>query len=117
MYPFHADFYGHEMKAIVLGYIRPELDYTSRGTQNADSQIVPISHATFSPFSSHLSCHPSDRSPFTDVHSTISRIFPTLPEDLIEDIETDKRVALNSLIRPDYQKFARDEHFGLAPVR
>ena len=31
MYPFDADFYGHEMKAIVLGYIRPELDYTSRG--------------------------------------------------------------------------------------
>ena len=32
MYPFEHDFYGHEMKAIVLGYIRPELDYVSRGT-------------------------------------------------------------------------------------
>jgi hypothetical protein len=32
MHPFNADFYGHEMKAVVLGYIRPELDYTSRGT-------------------------------------------------------------------------------------
>lgn len=32
MYPFNADFYGHEMNAIVLGYIRPELDYTSMGT-------------------------------------------------------------------------------------
>jgi hypothetical protein len=32
MHPFNADFYGHEMKAIVLGYIRPELDYTSRGS-------------------------------------------------------------------------------------
>jgi len=31
MHPFNSDFYGHEMKAIVLGYIRPELDYTSRG--------------------------------------------------------------------------------------
>jgi len=31
MHPFNADFYGHEMKAIVLGYIRPEFDYTSRG--------------------------------------------------------------------------------------
>ena len=32
MHPFEHDFYGHEMKAIVLGYIRPELDYVSRGT-------------------------------------------------------------------------------------
>jgi len=67
MHPFNADFYGHEMKAIVLGYIRPELDYTSR-------------------------------------------------DDLIEDIETDKRVALRSLVRPAYQKFAQDEHFDLTAV-
>ncbi|KAF9782325.1 riboflavin kinase-domain-containing protein [Thelephora terrestris] len=66
MHPFNADFYGHEMKAVVLGYIRPELDYTSR-------------------------------------------------EGLIEDIETDKRVALKSLMRPAYQKFAHDEHF-VTPV-
>lgn len=31
MHRFDTDFYGHDMKAIVLGYIRPELDYTSRG--------------------------------------------------------------------------------------
>ena len=31
MYPFTRDFYGHEMKVIVLGYIRPELDYISKG--------------------------------------------------------------------------------------
>lgn len=62
MHPFDSDFYGHEMKAVVLGYIRPELDYTSR-------------------------------------------------EDLIEDIETDKRVALKSLMRPAYQKFTHDNHF------
>ena len=31
MFPFEHDFYGHEMKSIVLGYIRPELDYVSRG--------------------------------------------------------------------------------------
>ena len=34
-----------------------------------------------------------------------------MTEALIEDIETDKRVALNSLNRPDYQKFAQDSHF------
>ncbi|KAI9428683.1 riboflavin kinase [Lactarius indigo] len=31
MYEFKSDFYGHDMQAVVLGYIRPELDYTSRG--------------------------------------------------------------------------------------
>ena len=31
MHEFQSDFYGHHMKAVVLGYIRPELDYTSRG--------------------------------------------------------------------------------------
>lgn len=33
MHPFAHDFYGHEMRAIVLGYIRPELDYVSRGEE------------------------------------------------------------------------------------
>ncbi len=31
MHDFKSDFYGHDMQAVVLGYIRPELDYTSRG--------------------------------------------------------------------------------------
>jgi len=31
MHEFKADFYGRDMQAVVLGYIRPELDYTSRG--------------------------------------------------------------------------------------
>ena len=31
MHAFQSDFYGHEMRAVVLGYIRPELDYISRG--------------------------------------------------------------------------------------
>jgi hypothetical protein len=34
MHDFQCDFYGHEMRAIVLGYIRPELDYTSRGEES-----------------------------------------------------------------------------------
>ena len=33
MHEFDKDFYGFEMRAVVLGYIRPELDYTSRGAQ------------------------------------------------------------------------------------
>jgi hypothetical protein len=31
MHEFKTDFYGYDMKALVLGYIRPELQYTSRG--------------------------------------------------------------------------------------
>lgn len=31
MHDFPADFYGYEMRAVVLGYIRPELDYVSKG--------------------------------------------------------------------------------------
>ncbi|KAG8965806.1 riboflavin kinase [Tulasnella sp. 419] len=57
MHNFETDFYGHKLSAVILGYIRPELDYTSR-------------------------------------------------EALIQDIETDKKVALNSLERPAYKSFA-----------
>lgn len=31
MHNFENDFYGNEMRVLVLGHIRPELDYTSRG--------------------------------------------------------------------------------------
>ncbi|WWC60549.1 uncharacterized protein I303_103123 [Kwoniella dejecticola CBS 10117] len=59
MHPFKADFYGHHMSVLVLGYIRPELDYVSK-------------------------------------------------EALIEDIQTDVKVALNGLARPEYAKYAED---------
>ncbi|KAI0676936.1 riboflavin kinase [Trametes maxima] len=64
MHRFRSDFYGHPMKAIVLGYIRPELDYTSR-------------------------------------------------EALIEDIETDKQVAVRSLARRAYEDYRLDPYFDL----
>lgn len=67
LHEFERDFYGYEMKALVLGYIRPELDYTSR-------------------------------------------------EALIEDINTDKRVALNSLVRPGYEKYISDSFLGYPSV-
>ena len=31
LHEYPCDFYGHDIKTIVLGYIRPELDYISRG--------------------------------------------------------------------------------------
>lgn len=69
------------MKALVLGYIRPELDYTSRG--HCLSALCSV---------------------------TITK--RCLTEALIEDINTDKRVALNSLARPGYEKYISDGHFG-----
>lgn len=32
IHPFAHDFYGHDMSVLVLGYIRPELDYVSKGS-------------------------------------------------------------------------------------
>jgi len=57
MHDFSADFYGQKLSVVVLGYIRPELDYTSR-------------------------------------------------DALIQDIDTDKEVALRSLDRPAYKAYA-----------
>lgn len=31
IHPFAHDFYGHDMSVLVLGFIRPELDYVSKG--------------------------------------------------------------------------------------
>jgi len=31
MHNFHRDFYGDQLRVVVLGYIRPELDYTTLG--------------------------------------------------------------------------------------
>ncbi|PSR73462.1 hypothetical protein PHLCEN_2v10754 [Hermanssonia centrifuga] len=45
MHDFSNDFYGHEMKAIVLGYIRPELDYVSRASDRAAAwDVAPPKH-------------------------------------------------------------------------
>ncbi|KAF8665827.1 hypothetical protein AX16_000270 [Volvariella volvacea WC 439] len=79
MHAFEFDFYGSEMKALVLGYIRPELDYTSRG----EILVTPL-----------------------------SKKLKQQVEALIDDIETDKKVALNCLARSPYQAFARDSRFS-----
>jgi riboflavin kinase len=41
MHPFKRDFYGIEMRGIVLGYIRPELNYTSRGEYLSGGHFLP----------------------------------------------------------------------------
>jgi riboflavin kinase len=62
IHKFHDTFYGAKLRFIVLGYIRPELDYVS-------------------------------------------------VEALIDDINFDIKVALNSLARPDYAKLKCDAFF------
>lgn len=79
MHRFESDFYGHELKVVVLGYIRPELDYISRGAA---------------------------------AHHPHLRLLTDGIDALIEDIETDKRVALRSLSRPAYQRYHQDPHFS-----
>ncbi|KAL1405178.1 riboflavin kinase [Vanrija albida] len=68
MHPFAHDFYGHEMSVLILGYIRPELDYVSK-------------------------------------------------EALIQDIQTDVKVALNSLSRPAYATQATAAFLTQGPSR
>lgn len=84
MHEFPSDFYGYYMKVMVLGYIRPELDYVSRGTFIKTPRDKPES------------------------------LTVGIVEALIEDIETDKRVALNSLNRPGYERFKSDAFFDSA---
>lgn len=79
---YEHDFYGHEMSVVVLGYIRPELDYTSRGK-----------------------CFLTGTTELIDANNA------NVLEALIEDINTDKQVALNSLSRPAYSKYAKDPAF------
>lgn len=64
MHDFPTSFYGHPLSVILLGYIRPELNYVSK-------------------------------------------------EKLIEDINTDVRVALKSLARDEWARFADVKGLGM----
>ncbi|KAJ3372346.1 riboflavin kinase [Kappamyces sp. JEL0680] len=74
IHQFDSDFYGQELRVAVLGWIRPELNYTTLGKAAA---LIG-------------------------------------PEALIEDINTDIKVAHESLKRPGYQQY-KDMDFFTAP--
>lgn len=40
IHSFQNDFYAHDMSVLVLGYIRPELDYVSKGMPPSNLAIV-----------------------------------------------------------------------------
>ncbi|KAF9307677.1 riboflavin kinase, partial [Linnemannia elongata] len=45
MHNFHRDFYGDELRVVVLGYIRPELDYTTLDALIEDINIdIEVAH-------------------------------------------------------------------------
>ena len=72
------------MRVLVLGYIRPELDYTSRG----ESYHTIINAHRYSPIW-------------------------YLSEALKADIDTDIRVAIKSLERPAYSRYESDDFFDI----
>lgn len=73
IHSFQNDFYAHDMSVLVLGYIRPELDYVSKGSSSCSSSKEQGANES---------------------------------EALISDINTDVKVALNSLARPEWAKFS-----------
>lgn len=44
MHEYSSDFYGSEMRVMVLGYIRPELDYTTRGMFKYLSKMASLAY-------------------------------------------------------------------------
>ena len=93
IHTFDQDFYGDIVKVIVTGFIRPEYNYTSKGTY------------TFIPLSARRAI---DREKPDYIHQ-LTLVFMNSLEALIQDIEIDKTAALHSLQRPGYQAFGDDE--------
>lgn len=52
MHEFRSDFYGYDMQAVILGFIRPELDYTSKGSYFA---LLARTHVADHPIEQRLS--------------------------------------------------------------
>ena len=83
LHEYPADFYEKHMKVVILGFIRPEFNYTTLGL----SETL------------HRSSTGTD----------LNRAMTT--DALIDDIETDKRATLASLDRSAFQKYRSDDFF------
>lgn len=160
MHAFEHDFYGHDMSVLVLGYIRPELDYVSKGmslSRNGHAHhvlraigdtlsrppcppcpprpprppvpsfvalvvsstrplttlviVLALSPPSHPDPSSHSISYPITFSNPTPPRLPGATPIPSTdhpPEALIDDINTDVAVALNSLARPAYAACAAD---------
>lgn len=97
IHEYANDFYGQELRIAILGYIRPELNYTGIGRMGSEmSRAFP----SFLPFFTHVT-HP------------IARLCSSLIlDDLVEDIRTDIRVAQRSLNREPYLEQRRCPFFS-----
>ena len=91
---FEEDFYGEEIRVIVLGYVRPEQNYDSLGGGSSDLGFVAVSDTR---------AHSIASSRPAPLHSTRQHT-----DALIADIQMDIQVSKNSLARPAYGKFAND---------
>lgn len=100
MHPFSTDFYGLQIRVIVLGYIRPEYNYTSLGEY--PSSVPP-------------SPRESQCAETVLLGATMLFYSITFKDALKDDIDMDKRVALNSVLpaeeRPAWAKFKDDPFF------
>lgn len=85
MHDYPSDFYGKELRVVVLGYVRPEYNYASMGARPAfmGGEVA------------------GETDPFS-------------ADALIKDINHDKVVALKSVSsdRPEYARFQTDAFFS-----
>jgi riboflavin kinase len=88
LHEYKGDFYGKELRTVILGFVRPEYNYASLGT--SISLLLP-------PLCSYMG-------------SVILKIWCET-DALIKDIEMDKQVAAKSVARPAYQKYIQDSFF------
>lgn len=79
------------MKIVILGFVRPEYNYTSLGA-------VDILYNMF------------------DSGTIVTDVFLCI-DALIDDIETDKKASLASLDRDAYQAFKSDAFFNEPPSK
>jgi riboflavin kinase len=97
LHDYPSDFYGLELRVVILGFIRPEYNYAGLG-EICSSHARSIRTARRADYSAAL------RS-----------------DALIDDINTDKRVAFDSAQREAYSVFKRDSFFTrpsvLGPVQ
>lgn len=77
LHEYPRDFYGQHLKVIVLGFVRPEYNYSSLGRSPRSVWSV----------------------------GSLLKVVITIAEALIDDIETDKKCAFTSLDRPAYQTY------------
>lgn len=114
LHAYPADFYGKELRVVMLGFIRPEYNYSSLGASPSRGWArrgydPPRRGGDRSPASPHLVAPPRLLLPEPRADNPSSHT-----DALIKDINHDKLVALHSVSspsRPAYASFQDDPFF------